>query len=209
MTMLCSFRLKHEDWTMKVGYARVSTDEQKLDLQITALRLAGCNRIYQDQGISGAKLKRPGLNAALRALHPGQTLVVWRLDRLGRSLLGLVELVNRLGERGVDFQSLNESIDTASNGGRLIFHIMAALAEFERALISERTKAGLAEARARGNRLGRPPALTKEQVKSAWREVFLNEREIGEIAHQFGVSERTMRRHLTAHSPRISVGAER
>lgn len=181
---------------MKVGYARVSTDEQKLDLQINALRLAGCRKIYQDHGVSGTVLQRPGLNAALRALGPGETLVVWRLDRLWRSLLGLVQLINKLGARGIEFQSLNEAIDTASNGGRLIFHIMAALAEFERALISERTKAGLAEAKERGRRLGRPPLLTRGQVEAARRDVFANGKAISEVAEYFGVSERTLRRHL-------------
>ncbi|WBO58473.1 recombinase family protein [Acidocella sp. MX-AZ03] len=140
----------------KIGYARVSTDEQNLSLQIDALKAVGCEKIFSDQGISGSLASRPNLNRALRTLRPGDKLVVWRLDRLGRSLVNLIQLLDQLGEKGVRFHSLNENIDTTSSGGRLVFHMMAALAEFERTLISERTRAGMAAARAKGKHVGRP-----------------------------------------------------
>ena len=139
-----------------IGYARVSTDDQNLSLQTRALDAAGCTRIFTDKGISGARGSRPGLNAALLALEKGDTLVVWRLDRLGRSLIHLVRLLDELGKKGIHFHSLTENLDTNSAGGRLIFHIMAALAEYERSLISERTKAGMQAAKARGVHVGRP-----------------------------------------------------
>ncbi|MBM7326584.1 recombinase family protein [Agrobacterium sp. S2] len=141
---------------MKVGYARVSTDCQKMDLQLDALRQAGCDQIFTDHGISGASNERPGLQQAMDMLQKGDTLVVWRLDRLGRSLVNLVEHVSDLGQQGVEFRSLTESIDTSSSGGKLLFHMIAALAEFERSLISERTKAGMAAAKLRGKHVGRP-----------------------------------------------------
>ena len=139
---------------MKVGYARVSTHEQNLDLQEDALKEAGCERIYRDR-VSGAASDRPGLQNALDYVREGDTLVVWRTDRLGRSLKHLIETVTTLEERGVGFQSVQESIDTTTSGGRLVFHIFGALAEFERNLIQERTRAGLAAARARGRKGGR------------------------------------------------------
>jgi len=151
---------------MKIGYARVSTDDQNLDLQERALTAAGAEKIYRDQA-SGALSSRTGLNAALAALKPGDTLIVWRLDRLGRSLPHLISVVGELGERGVAFQSLNDNIDTASAQGRLVFHMMGALAEFERALISERTTAGIRAAQARGVRLGRRPTLDRVQIQHA------------------------------------------
>jgi DNA invertase Pin-like site-specific DNA recombinase len=143
---------------MKVGYARVSTQEQNLSLQKDALKKAGCGKIFHDQ-VSGAKVKRPGLQEVKAYARESDTLVVWRLDRLGRSLNHLIETVTALEERGVGFQSLQESIDTTTSGGRLVFHIFGALAEFERNLIQERTRAGLAAARARGRQGGRPRAL--------------------------------------------------
>ena len=135
---------------MRVGYTRVSTEEQNLDLQLSALRAAGCERIFTDHGKSGSIIARSGLSAALRYLRDGDTLTVWRLDRLSRSVIHLVNIISKLSVRQIEFLSLNEHIDTASSGGRLVFHIMAALAEFERSLISERTRAGMAAARARG-----------------------------------------------------------
>lgn len=151
---------------MKIGYARVSTDDQNLDLQERALTAAGAEQIYRDQA-SGSLSSRTGLNAALAALKPGDTLIVWRLDRLGRSLPHLISVVGELGERGVAFQSLNDNINTTSAQGRLVFHMMGALAEFERALISERTTAGIRAAQARGVRLGRRPTLDRMQIKHA------------------------------------------
>lgn len=144
---------------IKIGYARVSTDEQRIDLQRNALEQAGCEKIFFDQGISGSKAERAGLLEAINALQSGDMLVVWRLDRLGRSLINLVELVNNLGKRGIEFRSLTESIDTGSSGGRLVFHLMAALAEFERSLISERTRAGMEAARRNGKHVGRPKKI--------------------------------------------------
>ncbi len=152
---------------MKIGYARVSTDEQNLDLQRDALKRAGCKRIFQDQGISGIARQRPGLDEALAALKPGDTLVVWKLDRLGRSLAHLIELIGELGKRECGFQSTSEGMDTATSAGRLLFNIVGSLAEFERSLIAERTRAGLAAARNRGQALGRKYALTPAQLSAA------------------------------------------
>ncbi len=135
---------------MQIGYARISTSEQNLDLQIDALTNAGCDKILQDVA-SGAKKDRDGLEEALMQLRKGDTLVVWKLDRLGRSLKHLIEVVTSLNECGVYFKSLQENIDTSSSGGKLIFHIFGALAEFERDIIRSRTKAGLESARARSN----------------------------------------------------------
>lgn len=153
---------------MHIGYARVSTTDQHLDLQTDALHAAGCERLYTDT-VSGAKVDRPGLTAALDACRPGDTLVVWKLDRLGRSLPHLVETVRDLIARGVGFQSLQESIDTTTSGGKLVFHIFASLAEFERDLIRERTNAGLSAARARGRKGGRPKGVDQKKQKAGWR----------------------------------------
>ena len=136
---------------MKIGYARCSTDEQNLDLQIDALKAAGCEKIYTDEGISGTQERRTGLDECLESMRAGDTLTVWKLDRLGRSLSFLIEFLNSCHEKGFGFHSLTDGIDTATSGGKLVFHIMGALAEFERSLIVERTKAGLNAARpARG-----------------------------------------------------------
>jgi len=159
--------VKHESQILhkprKVGYARVSTEEQKVDLQLNALKQAGCEQIFMDEGVSGAKADRAGLKKALVSLQPGDTLVVWRLDRLGRSLINLVSLMSELGNRGIEFYSLMENIDTSSAGGRLVFHLMAALAEFERSLISERTKAGMEAAKLKGIHVGRPRRIKPAQ----------------------------------------------
>lgn len=152
------------NYSLKIGYARVSTDVQRMDLQMDALKYAGCDQIFTDHGISGAASERPGLQQAMNMLQKGDTLTVWRLDRLGRSLVNLVELVNNLGKQGVEFRSLSESIDTSSSGGKLLFHMIAALAEFERSLISERTKAGMAAAKLRGKHVGRPPRIKPTQL---------------------------------------------
>lgn len=144
---------------MRYGYARVSTADRKVQLQCDALEGAGCQRIFKDEGVSGAVIERPALGQLLTLLQRGDQVVVWRLDRLGRSLSHLIELVADFGIRGVHFVSLNEAIDTSTAGGRLVFHMMGALAEFERCLIAERTRAGLAAAKARGTHLGRPGSL--------------------------------------------------
>jgi DNA invertase Pin-like site-specific DNA recombinase len=151
---------------MLIGYARVSTLEQNLDLQEDALKAAGCKKIYTDK-TGGAKAERPGLERALADVRPGDSLVVWKLDRLGRSLKHLIETVTDLSERGVGFRSLQEAIDTTTSGGKLIFHVFGALAEFERDIIRQRTLAGLAAARARGRKGGRPRHLDDKKKRHA------------------------------------------
>ncbi|MGI6856396.1 recombinase family protein [Mesorhizobium sp. 1B3] len=180
----------------QVGYARVSTTDQNLDLQQIALRAAGCVRIYTDEGISGANFERPGLAAVLDELRPGDTFVVWRLDRLGRSLVDLIKLISELGERRIEFRSLSEAIDTSSSGGRLLFHLLAAMAEFERSLISERTRAGMAAARARGRQIGRRPALTGEQRREARLALANGSASVETIAEKHGIHPRTLLRVL-------------
>src|SRR3954447_25059658 len=147
---------------MLIGYARVSTNEQNLDSQKDALSKAGCEEIYSDH-VSGTKSRRPGLEDALSHLRGGDTLVVWRLDRLGRSLRHLIDTVTEWQDKGIGFKSLTESIDTTTSGGKLIFHIFGALAEFEREIIKERTLAGLQAARARGRRGGPKYKLTDKR----------------------------------------------
>ena len=151
---------------MLIGYARVSTLEQSLDLQTDALNRAGCEKLFTDKA-GGARAARPGLDQALAHLRKGDTLVVWKLDRLGRSIRHLIETVGQLQERKVGFQSLQESIDTTTSGGKLVFHVFAALAEFERDIIRERTGAGLEAARARGKRGGRPRKLDAKKKSQA------------------------------------------
>lgn len=176
---------------MLVGYARVSTQDQNPDLQLDALKAAGCEEVFQER-VSGTSRARPELDACLRTLRKGDTLVVWRLDRLGRSLKDLVEIVHGLEGREVAFQSLTESIDTSSAGGRLVFHLFGALAEFEHNLIVDRTKAGLAAARARGRKGGRRPKMTKNDTKKA--AAMLQNPDITktEVAEHFGVSRVTL-----------------
>jgi len=149
---------------MNIGYARVSTEDQNLDMQIDALKEAKCDHIYEEK-MSGKIKDRPILDKALNFMRKGDTLVVWKLDRLGRSLRHLIEVINQLMDSGMYFMSLQEKIDTTSTSGKLIFHIFAALAEFEREIISERTKAGLKAARARGRIGGRPKKLNEEQAQ--------------------------------------------
>ena len=176
----------------KIGYARVSTDDQNLHLQRDALVAAGCEIIYEDKA-SGKSTARPELDNCLKALRPGDTLVVWRLDRLGRSLSDLVKVVtNLIDERGVGFLSLQEQIETNSASGKLIFHVFAALAEFERNLISERTKAGLDAARARGRKGGRKPKLAPKDIREI--KVLLKDPSIpvSDVAKRFGVSRTTI-----------------
>lgn len=180
---------------MIIGYARVSTLDQNLELQRDALEKAGCERVFEDH-VSGASAERPGWTQAQAVLREGDTLVVWRLDRLGRSLKHLIDTVNELDARGIGFQSVNEKIDTTTPGGRLVFHIFGALAEFERELIRERTQAGLAAARARGRKGGRPRKLTPRQVATA--RTLLKDREhtVTAVAEMLGVSRSTLYRAL-------------
>ncbi|MBN3556747.1 recombinase family protein [Sphingomonas yabuuchiae] len=188
-----------------IGYARVSTEDQKLDLQIQALQQAGCKYIFTDHGQSGTNFKRDGLHEAVRALNPGDTLIVWRLDRLGRSLSGLVALMENLGKRDIHFKSMTENIDTASSGGKLMFHLMAALAEFERSIISERTKAGLAAARTGGRQLGRPRMLSSQQIDEAQHAMKQRDWSLKQMADRFGVSTRTLKRHLDQIVPTLKT----
>lgn len=183
----------------RVGYARVSTDDQNLDLQINALRSAGCDVIFQDQGLSGLALRRPGLEETLSSLSAGDVLVVWRLDRLGRSLLDLLGTIEKLHSREVGFRSLTETIDTTNATGRLMFQIMGALAEFERSLIAERTKAGLNAARERGVRLGRPSLVTVEQAEQV-RVLSGQGAKQNQIASTLGISTSTVSRILCANA---------
>ena len=150
----------------RIGYARVSTDGQEIALQLDALRAAGCDRIFEDQA-SGAKADRPGLIEALAYAREGDALVIWKLDRLGRSLPHLIETVSQLEKRGVGLRSLTEAIDTTTPGGRLIFHVFGALGQFEHDLIRERTRAGLSAAAARGRRGGRKPVVTADKLERA------------------------------------------
>jgi DNA invertase Pin-like site-specific DNA recombinase len=181
---------------MLVGYARVSTADQNLDLQRDALRLAGVDRVFTDQA-SGRKDDRPGLAAALAALQAGDVLVVWKLDRLGRSLKHLVETVSVLERRRVGLRVLSGGIDTTSAAGRLVFGIFAALAEFEAELIRERTLAGLAAAKKRGRKGGRPRALTTKQLDHARMLVALGRTSVKEVAATLGVSRSTLYRALS------------
>ena len=176
---------------MLIGYARVSTDDQNLALQHDALTAAGCAKIYEDRK-SGAKAERPGLALALEVARAGDSLVVWRLDRLGRSLKDLITLAESLERREVGLKSLKEALDTGSSGGRLIFHMFGALAEFERDLIRERTRAGLVAARARGRRGGRPKLLTPEKRRLVVQLYRAKEHTIGEICRLMGISKPTL-----------------
>jgi DNA invertase Pin-like site-specific DNA recombinase len=195
-----------------VGYARVSTLEQNLELQRDALERAGCERVFEDQ-VSGVSTERPGWAQVKAMLRSGDTVVVWRLDRLGRSLKHLIETVTELGERGVGFRSVQENLDTTSAGGRLVFHIFGALAEFERELIQERTRAGLAAARARGRKGGRPRKLDAKKIATARRMLGDPEQTVSEVAQILGVSRATLYRALKAADaqPPLSttVGAAR
>jgi len=181
--------------TNLVGYARVSTTDQNPDLQQDALTAAGCARVFTDTA-SGALDKRPHLDALLDYLRPGDVLVVWRLDRLGRSVRHLTETVNTLAERGVGFRSLTEGIDTTTPAGKLVFHIFAALAEFEREIIRERTNAGLDAARARGRKGGRRPKMTPGKLDTARQLYDSKEHTMEQIAEIVGVSRARLYRHL-------------
>ncbi|WP_419610677.1 recombinase family protein [Thiolapillus sp.] len=180
---------------MRIGYARVSTQDQNPDLQLDALKKAGCEEIFQEK-FSGKSAARPELENCLRMLRKGDVLVVWRLDRLGRSLKDLVEIVSALEDRGVGFQSLTENIDTVSAGGKLVFHIFGTLAEFEHSLIRERTMAGLAAARARGRKGGRKPSMSKADVRKAAAMLKDPQMTKTEVAQHFGVSRVTLNNSL-------------
>jgi len=180
---------------MLIGYARVSTQDQTPAYQLEALARAGCARVFTETA-SGARRDRPQFQAALDYLRAGDTLVVWKLDRLARSLKQLIEAVETLSEREIGFRSLTESIDTTTSGGRLIFHIFASLAEFERAVIRERTLAGLQAARLRGRVGGRPSALTEPDLAAARALLRDPAITVAQAARRLGVAPSTLYRHL-------------
>ena len=185
----------------KIGYARVSTADQNLDLQIDALQRAGCDRIFADHGVSGTGRQRLELDRALGSLDAGDQLVVWKLDRLGRSLVNLIEILDALKSRGVHFESLTEKIDTTSIYGEFIFHMIAAMAQMERKVICERTRAGLMAARARGKRLGRPCKLSADDIRRARRRFEVHEETLASIAPDFDVSPATLSRAIRRSVP--------
>jgi DNA invertase Pin-like site-specific DNA recombinase len=182
---------------MLVGYARVSTADQTPALQLDALKAAGCEQVFVEKA-SGAQRERPELTAALAYVrdHAGDVLVVWKMDRLARSLAQLIATVTDLEGRGVGFRSLTEAIDTTSAGGRLVFHIFGAMAEFERSIIRERTRAGLAAARTRGKTGGRPPALTPKDLVAAKALLVDPEISVEDVARRLGVAPSTLYRHM-------------
>lgn len=184
---------------MLIGYARVSTEDQKLHLQHDALQAVGCDKIF-DEKISGAGARLPCREELLEYVRPGDVVVVWKLDRLGRSLRDLIEIVTVMKDRGVGLRSLHESIDTTTPAGKLIFHVFAALSEFEADVLRERTRAGLAAARNRGKRLGRPRALSQEQVEMAVTMMANPKLSARQVAEQLGVHRSTIYRSLA--SPR-------
>lgn len=187
---------------MKIGYARVSTDEQTLALQHDALQADGCDVVYDDKGVSGTAMKRPGLAAALAAAKAGDTLTVWRIDRLGRTTAGLAILLDELHGRGVEFHSIMDGMDTRTAAGKALYGIMSVLAQLERDLISERTKAGLKAAKRRGKRAGRPPLFTPEKRELAVR-LIEDGKGRAEIARMIGIAPATLRRHINAPGARL------
>src|SRR5215469_533940 len=173
--------------TMRYRYALISTIDQNPDMQLKALQRAGCKKVFKDEGISGSTVKRPALLRCLKALDDGDTLTVWKLDRLARSLHDLVAMLDDFNSRGIQFRSLTEEINTTTPGGKLVFHIFAALAEFERGLIIERTREGMKAARARGVKSGPPPKLTRQQTDHA-RQLIENGQLRERVADLFKVS---------------------
>jgi DNA invertase Pin-like site-specific DNA recombinase len=185
---------------MLVGYARVSTADQTLNLQTDALKKAGCTKIFTDTA-SGAKAERQGLEEALNYVREGDTLVVWRLDRLGRSLKDLIEQLTELHNRNIGFKSLTESIDTTTSGGKLIFHIFGALAEFERDIIRERTNAGLTAARARGKKGGRPKSPLSEEKKLQVAKKMYDDKSmsVGDICRGLNIPRSTFYKYMRGY----------
>ena len=182
---------------MLVGYARVSTQDQNHELQLDALNKVGCEKIFEEKA-SGAARERPQLAATLEFMRPGDTLVVWKLDRLARSLKQLIETVEMLESKDIGFKSLTENIDTTTPGGKLTFHLFGALAEFERSIIKERTRAGLDAARARGRVGGRPPAMTEDDIVAAKALLADPSITVKQVAERMGVSVATIYKHIPA-----------
>lgn len=182
---------------MKYGYARVSTDDQSPALQLAALKKAGCKTVFKDEGISGATIKRPALLRCLKTLQDGDTLTVWKLDRLGRSLRDLITMLDDLKQRGVKFRSLTEHIDTDTPTGRAMWQMIGVLAELERSMISERTRAGVKAGQRRGVKFGRKPKLTPQQIDHARKLIDAGE-DRQKVAALFKVGRKTLYRALAA-----------
>lgn len=180
---------------MLIGYARISTQDQNIDLQEDALKKSGCEKIFQDTA-SGSKADRPGLNDALQFARNGDTIVVWKLDRLGRSLRNLIDTITLLHQREIGFKSIQENLDTTTSAGKMVFHIIGALAEFERDIIRERTRAGLVAARARGRKGGRPRAMNEKKIAMA--KTLHNDKSlsVSEICKALGVKKTTFYKYL-------------
>lgn len=194
------------NFDMNIGYCRVSTSDQHLRLQEDALTSAGCTEIFRDIA-SGIKPSRPGLDGALAYLREGDTLVVWKLDRLGRSIQHLIKTVKELNEKQIGFRSLQENIDTTTSGGRLIFHIFSALAEFEKDLITERTKAGLKAARVRGKMGGRPPLLDRRQISRMIEMYDEGKNTVAEICKIYDISRPSFYNYLNRIRKQETKGA--
>ncbi|MGL1889781.1 MAG: recombinase family protein [Reichenbachiella sp.] len=184
---------------MKIGYVRVSDNEQTQALQIDALNDVKCDVIYGDHGVSGTVTERKGLNEVLEALKDGDTLVVWKIDRLGRSTIHLLLLLDELRQRGVDFIAITQGINTTTASGRMMFSMLAVFAEFERETIAERTKAGMQAAKKRGTHIGRPFKLTGEQVTHAHKMIESGQETITSMARLYGVVPLTLSRALKSH----------
>jgi len=178
----------------RVGYARVSRPDQRLDMQLDALEQMNCDMVFTDQGVSGTKPSRPGLDKALAALAPGDVMLVFKLDRLGRSVMHLSDLLTRFQKEGIHFYSMAEGVNTTTSGGRMVFHLFSTIAEFERDLIQERTICGLEAARARGKRLGRPHALSEGMILNAHRSIKQDGVSITEAARRCKVAHVTLTR---------------
>lgn len=192
---------------MLVGYARVSTQDQNPALQLDALKALGCEKVFVEKA-SGAQRDRPEMKAALDYMRTGDTLVVWKLDRLARSMKQLIQTVEMLEGQGIGFRSLTEAIDTTTAGGKLVFHIFGALAEFERTIIRERTRAGLDAAKARGRRGGRPPKLTDKDLTVARAMLAEASITVEDVAKRLGVSPATLYRHLPAARAQAAMGGK-
>jgi DNA invertase Pin-like site-specific DNA recombinase len=191
---------------MLIGYARVSTRDQTRALQLDALKAAGCERVFEETA-SGAQKDRPQLAAAIAYARRGDALVVWKLDRLARSMRQLIDTIDHLQEREIGFHSLTENVDTTSSGGRLVFHLFGALAEFERSIIRERSRAGLDAARARGRIGGRRPALTDKDLSAARAMLRDDSLTVGEVARRLGVAPATLYRHIPGGRSAIGIAS--
>lgn len=192
---------------MLIGYARISAHDQNPALQLDVLKAAGCQRIFVEKA-SVAQRDRPELKAAIGSIRPGDTLVVWKLDRLARSMKQLIEIFENLDGQQIGFRSLTETIDTTTAGGKLVFHIFGALAEFERSIIRERTRAGLDAAKARGRRGGRPPKLDEQHMSAARAMLAEPSVTVVDVARRLGVSPSTLYRHLPAARSQVLAPAE-